>query len=407
MENGTSFPLGERANEGLISITAVASVSPLGVSSEEVWKNYKTDRHFFKKMQFGTTEEWAAPLTEDAKVAIDQLRKSDSKYKDLDDTVLFTIYVARKSVAIAGWKSGDNFGINIGSSRGATALFEKYHTEFLDQNRASTLSSPTTTLGNISSWVAHDLQTKGPEISHSITCSTALHALLNGVAWIRSGLTDKFLVGGSEAPLTPFTIAQMKALKVYARQKDAAEGNQNYPCRALDPNKTKNSMVLGEGAAVVCLEAGLSNNALAVIEGIGYATEVLKHNVSISSDAECFQRSMKMALGNTSPKDVDIIVMHAPGTIKGDSSEYNAIKKVFGEKMPALTTNKWKIGHTFGASGMLSLELAVLMLQKQEFIKVPFIDNTAVPSQINKVMVNAVGFGGNAVSVLFKSPSYF
>ena len=407
MENGTSFPLGERANEGLISITAVASVSPLGVSSEEVWKNYKTDRHFFKKMQFGTTEEWAAPLTEDAKVAIDQLRKSDSKYKDLDDTVLFTIYVARKSVAIAGWKSGDNFGINIGSSRGATALFEKYHTEFLDQNRASTLSSPTTTLGNISSWVAHDLQTKGPEISHSITCSTALHALLNGVAWIRSGLTDKFLVGGSEAPLTPFTIAQMKALKVYARQKDAAERNQNYPCRALDPNKTKNSMVLGEGAAVVCLEAGLSNNALAVIEGIGYATEVLKHNVSISSDAECFQRSMKMALGNTSPKDVDIIVMHAPGTIKGDSSEYNAIKKVFGEKMPALTTNKWKIGHTFGASGMLSLELAVLMLQKQEFIKVPFIDNTAVPSQINKVMVNAVGFGGNAVSVLFKSPSYF
>ena len=407
MENGTSFPLGERANEGLISITAVASVSPLGVSSEEVWKNYKTDRHFFKKMQFGTTEEWAAPLTEDAKVAIDQLRKSDSKYKDLDDTVLFTIYVARKSVAIAGWKSGDNFGINIGSSRGATALFEKYHTEFLDQNRASTLSSPTTTLGNISSWVAHDLQTKGPEISHSITCSTALHALLNGVAWIRSGLTDKFLVGGSEAPLTPFTIAQMKALKVYARQKDAAERNQNYPCRALDPNKTKNSMVLGEGAAVVCLEAGHSKNALAVIEGIGYATEVLKHNVSISSDAECFQRSMKMALGNTSPKDVDIIVMHAPGTIKGDSSEYNAIKKVFGEKMPALTTNKWKIGHTFGASGMLSLELAVLMLQKQEFIKVPFIDNTAVPSQINKVMVNAVGFGGNAVSVLFKSPSYF
>ena len=407
MENGTSFPLGERANEGLISITAVASVSPLGVSSEEVWKNYKTDRHFFKKMQFGTTEEWAAPLSDDAKVAIDQLRKSDSKYKDLDDTVLFTIYVARKSVAIAGWKSGDNFGINIGSSRGATALFEKYHTEFLDQNRASTLSSPTTTLGNISSWVAHDLQTKGPEISHSITCSTALHALLNGVAWIRSGLTDKFLVGGSEAPLTPFTIAQMKALKVYAGQKDAAKGNQSYPCRALDSSKTKNSMVLGEGAAVVCLEAGHSKNALAVIEGIGYATEVLKHNVSISSDAECFQRSMKMALGNTSPKDVDIIVMHAPGTIKGDSSEYNAIKKVFGEKMPALTTNKWKIGHTFGASGMLSLELAVLMLQKQEFIKVPFIDNTAVPSQINKVMVNAVGFGGNAVSVLFKSPSYF
>ena len=401
MENETSFPLKERTDQGLISITAISSISPLGISTEEVWQNYKTDRHFFKKVRFGTTEDWAAPLQEEAKNAIQQLRKSDSKYKDLDDTVLFTIYVARKSVAVAGWKSGDNFGVNIGSSRGATALFEKYYAEFLNQGKTSTLSSPTTTLGNISSWVAHDLQTKGPEISHSITCSTALHALLNGVAWIKSGMTNKFLVGGSEAPLTPFTIAQMKALKVYARQEDVAEDNQSYPCRALDLDKVKNSMILGEGAAVVCLEAGRTDNALAVIEGIGYATEVLKHNVSISSDAECFQRSMKMALGDTAPEDVDVIVMHAPGTIKGDSSECNAIKKVFGEQIPTLTTNKWKIGHTFGASGMLSLEMAVLMLQKQEFIKVPFIDYKTVPSQINKIMVNAVGFGGNAVSVLF------
>ena len=65
--------------------------------------------------------------------------------------------------------------------------------------------------------MAHDLQTKGPEISHSITCSTGLHALLNGVTWLLSGMSDKFLVGGSEAALTDFTIAQMQALKVYAK----------------------------------------------------------------------------------------------------------------------------------------------------------------------------------------------
>jgi 3-oxoacyl-(acyl-carrier-protein) synthase len=58
------------------------------------------------------------------------------------------------------------------------------------------------------------------------------------------------------------------------------------------------------------------------------------------------------------------------------------------------------VGHSFGASGMLSLELAVLMLQHQEFIKVPFVDYDSVPNQINKVMINAVGFGGNAVSIL-------
>ncbi len=65
-----------------------------------------------------------------------------------------------------------------------------------------------------------------------------------------------------------------------------------------------------------------------------------------------------------------------------------------------LTTNKWKIGHTFGASGILSIELAILMMQHQEFISVPFAETQKPRKQIRKVLVNAVGFGGNAVSVL-------
>ena len=402
---------------------------------------------------------------------------------------------SRKAIQNAGWTSNDVFGLNSGSSRGATDLFEKHHQEYLETGKAQTLASPTTTLGNISSWVAHDLQSSGPEISHSITCSTALHALLNGVAWLRAGMTDKFLVGGSEAPLTDFTIAQMRALKIYSNldehqsdfetlrqaqhdnplcqselvalrqaqrdnpecqsdfetlrqaqhdnpecqsdfetlrqaQRDNPEcqsdfetvreakrdnslcqsepvedllTKNNYPCRALDLEKTQNTLILGEGAAVCCLEVGKKENALAFIEGIGYATEILEHNISISAEASCFQKSMRMALQNTDLSEVDVIVMHAPGTKAGDLTEYKAIQKVFTSTLPMLTTNKWKIGHTFGASGILSIEMAILMLQHQEFIGVPYINPVRVcnPDRvIKKVLVNAVGFGGNAVSVL-------
>ena len=374
----------------------------------------------WKENSFGETAEWVAPLPKETKKEMELLRKSDAKYKNLDNSVLYAMYASRKAIHDAGWENDSNFGINIGSSRGATSLFEKYHEEFVEKNKTSTLSSPTTTLGNISSWIAHDLKSQGPEISHSITCSTALHALLNGMAWINSGMVDKFLVGGSEAPLTPFTIAQMKALKIYApvglstrmndRVGQAVEAQSKneaptYPCRSLDLTKRKNTMVLGEGAGVACLEKGNTQNALAVVRGVGYATEVLDHNVSISADAKCFQRSMQMALGDTNPQDVDVIVMHAPGTIKGDTSEYKAIEKVFGNKAPFLTTNKWKVGHTFGASGMLSIEMAILMMMNQEFLKVPFLDYSTVPSKIDKVMINAVGFGGNAVSILLKAPS--
>ncbi|SMC43476.1 beta-ketoacyl synthase N-terminal-like domain-containing protein [Cellulophaga tyrosinoxydans] len=379
-----------------ISITAISSISPLGISPKEIWNAYLNDTSLLTKQNFDNESVWVGTLTREGKRIVEVLKESDSKYRNLDESVLYAMLVARNAMQMAGWVSGDNFGINIGSSRGATTLFEKYHKEFLSSGNSSTLASPTTTLGNISSWIAHDLQTQGPEISHSITCSTALHSLLNGIAWLKSGMAEKFMVGGSEAPLTPFTIAQIKALKIYSKEEMA------YPCRAFDMNKRLNSMVLGEGASIACLEKGIPENALAVIEGMGYATEILEHNISISTDAICFQRSMKMALKDTNPDDVDVIVMHAPGTIKGDESELNAIEKIFCNKKLFCTTNKWKIGHTFGASGMLSLELAVLMLQHQKAIKVPFVTYNNVPDKISKVLVNAVGFGGNAVSILLK-----
>jgi 3-oxoacyl-[acyl-carrier-protein] synthase II len=377
-----------------ISITAISSLSALGSDQDFIWGNYLNDAHCITEKAFENFTGLVAQIPEEDRLEIEELKHSDSKYKNLDNSVLYALFIARKAIKKANWKAEDNFGINIGSSRGATALFEKYHKEFLENKHAETLSSPTTTLGNISSWVAHDLQTDGPEISHSITCSTGLHSVLNGVAWINSGMSDKFLVGASEAALTDFTIAQMQALKIYAKKAT------KYPCQAFNLEKKQNTLVLGEAAAVLCLEEGEKDNAIAKIIGIGYGTEILEHNISISTEATCFQKSMQMALGENSIDEIDAIVMHAPGTIKGDLSEFKAIRKVFCNKRPFLTTNKWKLGHTFATSGILSVELAILMLQNQQVISVPFASKQTAPKQVHKILINAVGFGGNAVSIL-------
>jgi len=385
-----------------IAITSIASFSALGKTAAEVWNDYLDSKTHIVEKTIGVGTFLVAPISETLVNEVQALRNSDTKYKALDNSVLYAILAARETVKKAGW-SDALFGINIGSSRGATHLFEKHHQEFLATGKTPTLASPTTTLGNISTWVAHDLKSDGPELSHSITCSTALHAVLNGIAWLQAGMADKFLVGGSEAPLTAFTIAQMQSLKIYANSKNYPPEPIEWPCRALDLDKTKNSMVLGEGAAMACLALGEQKNALAYIIGFGYATDDLQHSISITDEAECFQKSMKMALQHTALNEVDAVVMHAPGTIKGDKSEYKAIQKVFGENLPMLTSNKWKIGHTFGASGMLSLELAVLMLQHQQFIGVPFVSEKNPRKAIRNVIVNAVGFGGNAVSILLSS----
>jgi len=377
-----------------IAITSLASLSPLGNTPEVIWNNYLSPKTLITAKEFNGKSQFLATIPAIIRKQIDGLRKEHSKYKALDETVLMAILTSRKAIENAGWQKGDAFGINIGSSRGATQLFEKFHQEFLETGKTATLTSPTTTLGNISSWIAHDLKSRGPEISHSITCSTALHAILNAVAWLQSGMATKFLVGGSEAPLTAFTLAQMQALKIYANEQ------HDFPCRAFDLTKSKNTMVLGEGSAMACLELGEKENALGYITGIGYATDELEHNISISNEAICFQKSMMMALNNIPLDEVDVIVMHTPGTVKGDTSEYKAIQLLFSNNLPMLTTNKWKIGHTFGASGILSLEFALMMMQQNTFVGIPYVFEPNPRKNIRNVLINAVGFGGNAVSVI-------
>ncbi|WP_311195790.1 beta-ketoacyl synthase N-terminal-like domain-containing protein [Antarcticibacterium sp. 1MA-6-2] len=155
-----------------VYIASMASLSPLGIQQDEVWENYKSPKHFITRHIFDGNAALAAFLPASLKEEINNLREFSPKYKHLDKSVLYALLASREAVKRAGWKSGQDVGINIGSSRGATGLFEDYYRSFLSSGKAETFASPSTTLGNISSWVAQDLKSGGPEFSHSVTCST-------------------------------------------------------------------------------------------------------------------------------------------------------------------------------------------------------------------------------------------
>ena len=375
-----------------IVIRSKASLSSLGHEPNTTWENYKNAKCFINICCFNNEDTPSARLAPESQQLVDSIRKENSNYRRLDKTVIMAIAAARMCL------EGDpqNLGINLGSSRGATQLLEKYHKHFLtSKQRLSPLASPTTTLGNISSWVANDLGSNNINLSHSITCSTALHSILNACAWINSGMNDIFLAGASESPLTDFTVRQMKSLGIYSKSID------NWPCKPLHQNEQKNNMVLGEGASVFQLEKDNGQPSLAKIIGIGYSTEKISHPTSISKNGESLQKSMRMALQNTKLNQVDAIVMHAPGTIAGDQSELNAIKIVFGDELPNLVSTKFQTGHTLGASGGLSLDLAIEMIQRNRTIQLPYPTKYSKSvSEIKKVLINAIGFGGNAVSLL-------
>ncbi|PJJ59824.1 beta-ketoacyl synthase N-terminal-like domain-containing protein [Hymenobacter chitinivorans] len=377
---------------------------------------------------------------------LQQLRRAHAPYRQLDRTVLLALLAARQATAQAGWPlhpaspslqadskllQGDRYAlqpastslplttdnqpptttlaVSIGSSRGATGRMEQFHEEFLAAGAVPAAASPLTTMGNVASWVAYDAGTTGgAALSHSSTCSSAFQALGNALAWLRAGMADRFLAGGTEAPLTDFTLAQMQALGIYS-----PFAATEFPCR---PGAGRPStFVLGEGAAVFALEK-VSREALAAerasqptapvfcLEGVGFGFEAIGSKTGLSADGQHFQTAMREALrqAGTAPETVDAVVLHSPGTPAGDAAERAALRAVFGENLPDLVSNKWLLGHTLGASAALSLDFACEILTSQQWPAPPFAtDLTPAPTRpIRRVLINAAGFGGNAASAL-------
>ncbi|MBC6988830.1 beta-ketoacyl synthase N-terminal-like domain-containing protein [Hymenobacter sp. BT491] len=395
--------------DDLIIIRGSGSISALGAGAS----GYANAAPAFSSQPLGSSTLSVGALPASVEAELAALRKEHSAYRQLDRTVLLALLAARQATAQAGWKSDNQenaLAVSIGSSRGATGRLEQFYEEFLEEGSVPPATSPLTTLGNVASWVAFDAgTTAGAALSHSSTCSSAFQALGNAMAWLRAGMADRFLAGGTEAPLTAFTLAQMHALGIYSPFEAS-----DSPCR---PGAGRPStFVLGEGAAVFALEkisrkqleegnytsASLSNTY--ILEAVGFGFEAIGSKTGLSPEGHHFQKAMRQALQQApcAPSDIDAIVLHSPGTHAGDASERRAIAAVFGEEMPALTSNKWLIGHTLGASAALSLHYALHILATQSWPAPGFAtDLTPAPFRpVRRILINAAGFGGNAASAI-------
>jgi 3-oxoacyl-(acyl-carrier-protein) synthase len=286
-----------------------------------------------------------------------------------DRATLLALHAADRAVENAGWR-GKEFAVLVGCSRGPTQSWEDGFLHFIKTKLARLRTSPQTTLGSIGFALANYFGVSSLADSLSVTCSSGMHAILHGVALLRAGMVDRVLVGGTEAPLTTFTLRQLEALRIYAEVPEAGR----HACQPL--SHPSSGMAIGEGAAFLALSREPADFTLA---GITFAHERQPSPTGISPQGDGLARTMQELIAEAGHPD--IIIAHAPGTEKGDEAELAAIRTVFGAGAPLVTSYKWATGHTFGASGPLAL--------------------TAGLSQYpaSKIMVNATGFGGNVVSV--------
>lgn len=363
---------------------------------------------------------------------------ADERYCRLDTTARLAVASVRETLRAVS-KQGDlvrEVGcISIGSSRGPTEQLENTIAGFNVSGKVAPLTSPVTTAGNISSWAAQEyidllkrqelgggvsstVSIRDPAVlSTSMTCSSAFHSLLVARSFVLSGMAKAALFGGSEACLTAYTLAQLDALRIYAR------GDDPWPCRPLwgaleqDSATPGNRVVLGEGAGTALLVSESSDYSTGSgdleLFGVGWGLEEIPTPTGISSDGSAFERAMRMAIGGAADRDVEIVsvIMHAPGSKRGDSAELQALRRVLGDV--AVYSTKHITGHTYGASGMVSLGLAYAILSGVELPELPYLLNAKtsrgarvgcadISLGIRKkgVLINTAGFGGNAISVL-------
>jgi 3-oxoacyl-[acyl-carrier-protein] synthase II len=259
------------------------------------------------------------------------------------------------------------------------------------------------------------LGAKGPCWATASACASSAHAMGEGVEIIRRGAADVIYAGGAEAPVTRLSVAGFGSMGALSTRNDA-------PARASRPfDAERDGFVLGEGAAVVVLEAlehAQARGATMLAEVAGYAaTDDANHMVQPAPGGEGVGRAMSLALRDAGlePADVGYLNAHATSTKIGEKYETQAIKTVFGDsayKLPVSST-KSMTGHLLGAAGALEAAYCVMALNmgcvpptiNYETVDpdcdLDYVPNAAREATVNAVMNNSLGFGGHNVSMIF------
>lgn len=384
-------------------IRSLATISALGASRSEVAESLRCPRANPSKVG-----ERAVFRVSEAGERLLRREAESSAKQSLDRAVLLALATARETVqALAA--PADLQCVSIGSARGAAASLEStilQHQEGLIPLAPET--SPRTTAGGITSWVVQDLMREHQvregvaAIGTSMTCTSAFHSLLVAKAFVESGMAERALFGGTESCLTPYTIAQLVALRIYS------SADSQWPCRpCFSTEQRTNSAVLGEGAgtALLCRGEDYQDGDMQLL-GLGWSLEAAPSATGISEDGAGFELAMQRAVsGLPSGLSVDAVVLHAPGTARGDAAELSAVRRLLGS-VPVCST-KHLTGHTYGASGMISLALAQWLLYGGGWAGFPYATTEGSTSfeSPRTVLINTAGFGGNCISTVVALPA--
>jgi 3-oxoacyl-[acyl-carrier-protein] synthase II len=408
-----------------VALTGIGVITPIGIGKEAFWTGLMEGRSGVRRI---TSFD---PSTYDTQIAGEVVDFDPGSFMDRkevrrnDRFVQFAVAAARLALDDAGFAitphNAERVGVIIGSGIGGAKTWEEQHQVLLERGpgRVSAFFVPMIIV-NMASGIVSILEgAKGPNLSIVSACATGGHAIGDALRAIQHDEAEAMICGGSEAALTPLSLAGFCTMKAMSTRNDAPE----KASRPFDANR--DGFVMGEGAGIVLLEEWESaerRRARIYAEVVGYGTSADAYHITQPDpEGDGAARAMRLALRDAGlePAQVDYINAHGTSTPYNDRLETLAIKRVWGEdarRVPVSST-KSMTSHLLGAAGGVEAITCALAIERGMLpptinYEVPdpecdldYVPNTARPARVGVAMSNAFGFGGHNAILVLRRPA--
>ncbi len=405
-----------------VVITGLGIVSPLGNCLEDAWEGICSGKSGIAGITRFDTTGFKTKIAGELK-GFDPLTFVDFKERRrLDDFIIYALAASEMALSDSGLviddRNGERVGVILGTAIGGLSTMEKEKENILNlgPKKMSPFAIPAVLANLAPGHVSIRSGAKGPISCVVTACASGNSAISEAFRTIACGYADAMITGGTEAAVTPLTIAGFNAMRAISVRNEEPE-------RASRPfDRDRDGFIVSEGCGIVILEElshALERGAgiYAEIAGTGSTSDAF-HMAAPPPGHAGAVRCMRLALQDAGmePADIDYINAHGTSTPLNDIYETDAIKEVFGgySGKLAVSSTKSMTGHMLGAAGGVEAIFSAKAIQEgivpptinldnpDPKCDLDYVPNTAQRREIRAAMSNTFGFGGVNSVIVFK-----
>lgn len=404
-----------------VVITGMGMVTPLGLNLVDSWKNAVSGQSGIDNITQFDASQFDVRFAGEVKNFDPAPYIEKKEQKKMDRFIHLSMASAQMAIQDSGLtfdeKLGARTGCLVGVGIGGLGAIETQHSTLLERGpgRISPFFIPMVITNMAAGNISIKYGLKGPNYSVTSACASGAHSIGEAANYIRRGLCDVMLSGGSEAAVCPLAIGGFAAMRALSTRND-------QPKMASRPfDRDRDGFVLAEASAILVLEdyehaARRGAKIYAEVAGYGTTSDAY-HMTNPAPGGVGGAGAMSLALRDAglNPEQIQYVNAHGTSTPAGDGLETQAVKTVFGDHARRLwvSSTKSMMGHSLGAAGAVESVFSVMALKENiapptinlenpsEDCDLDYVPHHARDGKFQHVLNNSFGFGGTNASLIF------